>query len=288
MTAGTIQLLFGRHGAKDHYLGGRYRQPGRSRPLAFPLSARTVHLFEFITPSQLREPVPARGMFPAFATRYDLTALAFALRVEGAGGKSFNAESRTSVEEDRLYAELQTAALRADLAFFKRPAWEDYLRVAATEERFGALRQDLIEANLEHFASQGHDVVARLGRIHSRARQLARRGFALCTQIGAGSFFPEQVLKRRVMFGRPVREEDQMRAYVDRFLRIVPAWDPVSKLPSREFLLSLAGERLAAVRERFDAAARASRSLPELRDLLAILAEAADYRAPEISRRSAA
>jgi hypothetical protein len=278
MTSGKIQLLFGRHGPQDHYLGGRYRQderPQRCRRLAFPLSERTVHLFELITPSQLREPVPAHRMFPSFSTRYHLTALRFAQRVQACGGTSFNAESRTSGEQDRLYAELRNSAACADLAFFKEPTYEGYVSVVEAEERFGALRQELIEANLEHFASCGHDVVARLGRIHSRARRLARSGFRVRTQIGSGSFFPEQVLKRRAMFGLALREEDRMRAYVDRFLRIVPAWDRGSELPPRELLLSLQGGQLAAVQERFDAAARAPRPLPELRDLLKILEEAA-------------
>lgn len=275
-----IQLLLGRHGARDHYLGGRYRSPDRGRrprSLAFPLSERTVHLFERLTPSQLQVPVPPRHLFPRISTRYEVSATAFAQRVEAAGGKSYNVESRPSREMDRHYAELHAAAQRADLAFFKRPTWEGYLAVAGAEERFGALRESLIEANLEHFAARGHDVVARLGRIHSRARRIARRGFAVRTRIGAGCFFPEQVLKRRAIFGLEVREEDRRRGYVDRFLRIVPAWGRRTPLPSRDFLLGLRGERLAAVHQRFDAAARASRSLPELRDLLRILEEVAGY-----------
>jgi hypothetical protein len=278
VTAGTIQLLLGRHGARDHYLGGRYRHPGRSRRprrLAFPLSERTIHLFELITPSQLREPVPVRRMLPAFATRYDLTAAAFAQKVEAAGGRSYNAESRPDEAMDRLYAELREAAVDADLAFFKRPTYDGYQPLAAAEERFSTLRESLIEANLEHFASRGHDVVARLGRVHSRARRIARRGFVVRTQTGAGVFFPEQVLKRRAAFGLEVREEDRMRGYIDRLLRIVPAWAPGLTLPPRELLLSLHGGRLAAVCAGFDAAARASRSLPELRDLLRILEETA-------------
>jgi hypothetical protein len=95
------------------------------------------------------------------------------------------------------------------------------------------------------------------------------------TEIGGGSFFPEQVLKRRAAFGLPVREEDRMRAYVDRFLRIVPSWRPGLSLPPRERLLALGGGELAAVTERFNAAAQATRGLPELRDLLAILDEVA-------------
>jgi len=271
----TIQLLFGRHGARDHYLGGRYVRPGRARPqrLAFPLSERTVHLFELITPSQLREPVPARRIFPSFSSRYDLTALVFAQQVEKRGGRSFNAESRTSVEQDREYAELQEAALSADLAFFKRPTWERYLAVAAADERFGDLRESLIEENLHCFASAGYDVVARLGRLHSRARRLRRRGFVVRTRIGAGTFLPEQILKRRSIFGLGVGEEHRMRGYVDRFLRVVPSWRPGCELPSRERLLALQGRELAAVHERFDALARASRALPELRDLLGILQE---------------
>jgi hypothetical protein len=271
---GTIQLLLGRHGGRDHYLGGRYRSPDRprrARSLAFPLSGRTVHLFERLTPSQLREPVLPRHLFPAVSTRYEKTAVLFAHQVEKAGGRSYNAESRPSPEADRLYAELHAAALRADLDYFRRPTWETYLATAEIEARFAALREGLIEESLEHFAARGHDVVARLGRMHSRARRLARRGLAVRARTGAGSFFPEQVLKRRVLFGLPVREEDRMRAYVDRFLRIVPAWGPGASMPSRRSLFSLRGERLAAVRERFDAVARASRSLPELADLLRIL-----------------
>lgn len=283
---GTIQLLLGRHGPNDHYLGGRYYRPDRPRrpqTLAFPLSARTVHLYEYIIPSQLREPVPARRMFGSFSSRYDRTALQFALAIEDAGGKSYNAESRPDPESDRRYAELHEAAERADLAFFKRPSYARYLELAQTEERFGALRESLVEANLEHFASEGFDVVARLGRIHSRVQRLARRGFAVKTRIGAGSFFPEQILKRRAIFGLEVREEDRMRAYVDRLLRIVPLWSPRLKLPSHEFLLSLRDVRLAAVQERFEAAVAASRSLPAARDLLAILVEVAGYQ-PETGR----
>jgi hypothetical protein len=276
MTLGTIQLLLGRHGARDHYLGGRYRSPDhglRPRSLAFSLSARTIHLFERLTPSQLQVPVPPRHLFPYISTRYEVSAVAFAQRVEAAGGKSYNVESRPSGEMDQHYAELHAAAQRADLAFFKRPTYEGYLAVAEVEERFGALRESLIEASLEHFAGRGHDVVARLGRIHSRARRIARRGFAVRTRIGAGCFFPEQVLKRRAAFGLEVREEDRSRGYIDRFLRMVPSWEAGLALPPRERLLSLQGEELAAVHRRFDALARASRSLPELRDLLQVLAE---------------
>lgn len=271
----TIQLLLGRHAGRDHYLGGRYKRPGRARPqcsLAFSLGEGTIHLFEHIAPSQFREPVPAVRILPRFSTRYDLTALAFARRVEAAGGRNYNAESRPTAAADREYAELWEAALRADLAFFKRPTWDAYLPLAAAEERFGALRENLIEDNVEHFASRGHDVVARLGRLHSRVRRIAGRGFVVRTRIGGGTFFPEQVLKRRALFGLEVREEDRMRGYIDRLLRIVPAWKPGLGLPPQEVLLSLRGEALAAVHERFDTAARASSSLPELRDLLRILA----------------
>jgi hypothetical protein len=283
---GTIQLLLGRHGPNDHYLGGRYRRPDRARrprPLAFPLSARTIHLFEYITPSQLREPVPAGRILPKFTSRYDRTALQFALAIEAAGGKSYNAESRPTPESDRCYADLRDAAERADLAFFKRPTYARYLELAAVEERFSALRESLVEENLELFASAGFDVVARLGRIHSRAQRLARRGFVVRTQIGAGSFFPEQVLKRRAIFGLEVREEDRMRAYIDRLLRIVPLWSPRLKLPSHDFVLSLRDAGLAAVHERFETAVQASRSLPAGRELLSILAEVAGYR-PETGR----
>lgn len=271
---GTIHLLLGRHGGRDHYLGGRYHppdRPRRARSLAFPLSGRTVHLFERLTPSQLRVPVPARELFPVFSTRYERTAALFAHQVELAGGKSYNVESRPSPAADRLYAELHAAALRADLELFRRPTWEAYLATAEVEARFATLRESLIEESLAHFAGLGHDVVARLGRMHSRARRLARRGLTVRIRTGAGSFFPEQVLKRRVLFGLTVREEDRMRAYVDRLLRLVPAWAPRATLPPRRLLLSLRGERLAAIHERFDAAARASRSLPGLADLLRIL-----------------
>ncbi|HEY0512827.1 MAG TPA: hypothetical protein VGH73_13035 [Thermoanaerobaculia bacterium] len=274
-----IQLLLGRHGSKDHYLGGRYRpagRPRRSQRLAFPLGEGTIHLFEFITPSQLREPVPARRIFPSYSSRYDLTALVFAQQVEKYGGQNYNAESRPSAAVDGEYARLHAAAMEADLAFFKRPTYECYLAVAAVEERFGALREGLIEENLEHFASQGHDVVARLGRLHSRVRRLARRGFRVRTRIGTGSFFPEQILKRRAIFGLPVSEEDRMRGYVDRFLRIMPVWEWRLELPSRRRLLALQGAELEAVHRGFDAAARASRALPELRDLLRIIEEATE------------
>jgi len=191
------------------------------------------------------------------------------------GGKSYNAESRPSPEADQLYAELHDAALRADLDLFRRPTWEAYLATAEVEARFAALRERLIEESLAHFAALGHDVVARLGRMHSRARRLARRGLAVRVRTGAGSFFPEQVLKRRALFDLPIREEDRMRAYVDRFLRLVPAWGANGgrgpAMPPRRVLQALRGERLATVCERFDAAARASRSLPELADLLRLL-----------------
>jgi hypothetical protein len=278
LVAGTIHLLFGRHGARDHYLGGRYRPLGRGgRPgrLAFALGGSTVHLFERITPSQLREPVPGGAIFPDTATRYRLSAVAFALRVEAAGGRSYNAESRPSAALDREYARLRDAALTADRTFFQRPTYAAYLALAAAEGRFGALRQDLIEANLEHFAAQGHDVVARLGRVHSRARRLARRGLVVRARIGAGSFFPEQALKRRALFGLAVREEDRRRGYVDRLLRTVPAWEAGPDLPTHRRLFSLAGEHLAAVVRHFDAAAGAARSLPTLRELRRILDEAA-------------
>lgn len=283
MTPGTIHLLLGRHGPRDHYLGGRYKSPARgrsSRSLAFPLTERTIHLFELITSSQLREPVPPGRIFSRISSHYDRTALAFARDVEGAGGKSYNAESRPSARMDRHYASLREEALAADLAFFKRPSFDRYLALAGIEARFGALREDLIAANLEHFASRGYDVVARLGRVHSTVRRISRSGFVVRTHIGAGSFFPEQVLKRRVLLGLDVREEDRERGYIDRFLRIVPAWEPDLGIPSHEFLLSLRGETLAAVHRRFDARARASRSLPDLRDLVRILEEDAGYRPP--------
>src|SRR4029077_16327314 len=90
-----------------------------------------------------------------------------------AGGRSYNVESRPSPEVDQRYAELHDAALQADLAFFRRPTWEVCLATAEVEERFNALRESLIEENVGHFAALGHDVVARLGRIHSRVRRLA-------------------------------------------------------------------------------------------------------------------
>jgi len=275
---GTIHLLLGRHGAVDHYLGGRYQRPDRvraPRPLAFPLSGRTVHLFELITPSQPREPVPARRIFPSFSTRYEVTALAFAERVEAAGGRNYNSESRPSASRDREYAALSEAALRADLAFFKRPTYGCYLDLVGVEERFTALREQLIEENLEHFASQGHDVVARLGRIHSQVRRISRRGFVTHTHIGLGSFFPEQVLKRKEVFGIPVGEDDRRRGYVDRLLRLLPIWEAGLHLPSHQSILALSGEKLAAVCERFESAVVASGALPRLRELLAILEEAA-------------
>jgi hypothetical protein len=281
---GTIHLLLGRHGPNDHYLGGRFRRPDRAcspRTLAFALSERTVHLFELIAPCQLREPVAARRMLPSYSTRYELTALAFAQKVESAGGGNYNAESRPSAGSDREYAELSDAAHRADLAFFRKPTYAGYLTLIEIEERFSFQRDDLIEANLEHFASRGHDVVARLGRVHSPVRRIARRGFTVQTQIGSGSFFPEQILKRRARLGLPVSEEDRMRGYADRLLRIVPIWEAGLKMPPHRFILSLAGEELAAVCERFEQAVFASGSLPAMRSLLAILEEVCGYRPEE-------
>ena len=273
---GNTHLLLGRHGPDDHYLGGRYCRADRPPPeppwLAFPLSGRTIHLFELIVPAQRREPVPARRIFPSFATRYEITALFFALRVERRGGKSYNAESRPSAELDEHYGELQQAALAADLTFFKRPTYERYLALTDAEASFGALREDLVESNVEHFAAGGHDVVARLGRLHSRARRLARRGMAVTAHIGAGTFFAEQVMKRRRLFGREVAEQDRMRAYVDRLLRLVPLWEPELELPASRAVLALAGDDLARVHARFQAAVARSRTLPECRELLAILA----------------
>lgn len=275
-----IQLLLGRHGPGDHYLGGRFLRPARrrrSRALAFPLSSRTIHLFEHTTPSQRREPVPAQRIFPSFSTRYEITALAFSRAVEAAGGCSFNAESRPTAELDERYAALHEAAQVADLAFFKRPTYELYLALGKVEEELGVLREDLIEANVEHFAAAGHDVVVRLGRIHSRVQRLRRRGFDLRIRNGPGSFFPEQILKRKAIFGLEVREEDRLRGYADRLLRIVPIWDGRSKLPPHGVLLGLSREELESVRDGFEAAARASRSLPSIRELLAVLAEVAGY-----------
>jgi hypothetical protein len=273
---GTAHLLLGRHGANDHYLGGRYhradRPPRAPAWLAFPLSDRTIHLFELILPSQRREPVPARRIFQSFSTRYELTALFFARRVERRGGKSYNAESRHSAELDERYEELQQAALGADLAFFKKPTYERYLDLAGAEASFGELRESLIEDNIEHFALGGHDVVARLGRIHSRARRLGSRGIAVKSHIGAGSFFAEQVMKRRLLFGLEVSEPDRMRAYIDRLLRLVPIWNPALQLPPRRAILALAGDDLARVHARFQAAVAAARALPDYRNLLAILA----------------
>lgn len=278
----TIQLLLGRHGPEDHYLGGRYYPPDRARrrpgTLAFRLSERTIHLFERTVPRQLLEPVPAQSLFPELSSRYERTAVAFARRVEQAGGRSYNAESRPTDEVDRHYAELGDAAQRADLAFFKRPTYAAYLALALLEDELGALREDLIEANVRHFASEGLDVVARLGRSHSRVRRLGRHGFVVRTRIGPGSFFPEQVLKRRAIFGLEVREEDRMRGYVDRLLRVVPIWSRDLKLPPHRVLLSLRGEELASVRDCFEDAVHASRSLPGARDLLGILQVVAGYR----------
>lgn len=277
---GVIQLLLGRHGPGDHYLGGRFYRPDRrprSRALAFALGPRTIHLFEHTTPSQRREAVPAQRIFPSFSTRYELTALAFCRAVEAAGGRSFNAESRPTAELDERYAGLYEAAQVADLAFFKRPTYSQYLALVKVDEEFSALREDLIEANVEHFASAGHDVVVRLGRIHSRVLRLGRRGFHVRTRNGPGSFFPEQILKRKAIFGLEVSEEDRLRGYADRLLRVVPIWDGRSKLPPHSFLLSLSREELESVRDRFEAAVRAARSLPAIRELLGILADAAGY-----------
>lgn len=274
-----IHLLLGRHGARDHYLGGRFRSRERARrfprELAFPLTSRTVHLFELLTPSQRREPVPPDRLFPAFTTRYQVTALRFARQVEAVGGRSYNVESRPSAALDRRYGEFYDHALRADLGFFKRPTYEVYLDLAASEESFGRLRDDLMAENLEHFAAAGLDVVARLGRVHSTVRRIRRSGLPLRCEIGPGSYYPEQVLKRRALLGLGVREEDRMRAYVDRLLRIVPVWTNGYRLPDRRTLLSLEGEALEAARDRFDAAARASRSLPSVEHLLGILEEVA-------------
>jgi hypothetical protein len=272
---GTAHLLLGRHGANDHYLGGRYHRAGRPARapawLAFPLGDRTIHLFELIVPSQRREPVPAQRIFQSFSTRYELTALFFARRVERRGGKSYNAESRPSAELDERYGELQQAALGADLAFFKKPTYERYLALAEAEASFGELRESLIEGNIEHFARGGHEVVARLGRLHSRARRLGSRGIAVAAHIGAGSFFAEQVMKRRLLFGLEVSEPDRMRAYVDRLLRLVPIWNPALQLPPRRAILALAGDDLARVHAGFEAAVAGARALPEYGDLLAIL-----------------
>lgn len=280
-----IHLLLGRHGARDHYLGGRFRDRERSRrsprALAFALGPRTVHLFEFLTPSQRREPVPPARLFPAVTTRYQATALQFARQVEAAGGRSFNVESRPSAELDRRYGELYDRALRADLAFFKRPTYEVYLELARVEGAFGGLREELMEENLRHFAGAGFDVVARLGRVHSTVRRVRRLGLPLRCEIGSGSYYPEQVLKRRALLGLEVREEDRMRGYVDRLLRIVPVWTNGHRLPERRALLSLEGEALEAARDGFDAAARGSRYLPSVERLLAILGEA-----QALSRRS--
>jgi hypothetical protein len=281
--AGIAQLLLGRHGPNDHYLGGRYRRAGRAprqpRALAFPLGPATIHLFEFIARSQRREPVAPGRIFPSFSSRYELTALAFARCVESAGGKSYNAESRPSAALDRQYAELHDAAMQADLAFFKLPLYTRYLALIDAEDQFGSLRQGLIEGNVTHFTSYHRDVVARLGRVHSRVRRLARQGVVVVTRIGAGSFFPEQVLKRRSAFGLPVREEDRMRGYIDRLLRLAPLWDPALELPSHALVLSLAGAQLDAVRAGFEAAAEASRALPHGRDLLRILGKTTGRRA---------
>jgi hypothetical protein len=276
----VVQLLLGRHGPGDHYLGGRFRRPDhRRRPytLAFPLSNLTIHLFEHVTPSQRRDPVSAQRIFPSFSTRYEITALVFSRAVEAAGGRTFNAESRPTAELDERYADLYEAAQVADLAFFKRPTYAQYLALVEVEAELGALREDLIEANVEHFASAGHDVVVRLGRIHSRVQRLGRRGFQIRTRNGSGSFFPEQILKRKAVFGLEVREEDRLRAYVDRLLRIVPIWDGRSSLPAHGFLLALSNEELESIRDRFEAAVRATRSLPGIRELLDILAEVAGY-----------
>ena len=277
---GIIHLLLGRHGPSDHYLGGRFYWPDRRRrsgALAFPLSGRTVHLFEHITPSQRCEPVPAQRIFPSFSTRYELTALGFAREVTAAGGRSFNAESRPTAELDDRYAGLYEAAQVADLAFFKHPTYARYLTVVEVDEELGALREDLIEANVEHFASTGHDVVARLGRIHSRVQRLRRRGFDLRTRNGSGSFFPEQILKRKSILGLTVCEEDRLRGYADRLLRVVPNWYG-RPLPPTGFLVALSREELESVRDRFEAAVQAARSLPDLRKLLAILTEVAGFR----------
>ncbi len=276
----AIQLLLGRHGPGDHYLGGRFFRPDRHRrprALVFPLSDRTIHLFEHSTPSQRREPVPAQRIFPSFSTRYEVTALVFSRAVEAAGGRSFNVESRPTAELDDRYAGLHEAAQVADLAFFKRPTYEQYLALVKVDEELATLREDLIEANVEHFAAAGHDVIVRLGRIHSRVQRLGRRGFHMRTRNGPGSFFPEQILKRKATFGIEVREEDRLRGYADRLLRIVPIWDGRSKLPPHGLLLALSRKELESVRDGFEAAVRASRSLPGIRELLAILAEVAGY-----------
>jgi len=278
---GTAQLLLGRHAPNDHYLGGRFYRPAHGqrtvRGLSFALGAHTVHLFEALAAAQRRVPVPARALFPRFTTRYELTALAFAQRVESAGGVNYNAESRPTARLDRRYAELYTAAQRADLAFFKRPVYAVYRRVVVEEERFSRLRERLIAANVEHFTARGCDVIVRLGRMHSAVRRAAALGGRVTTQIGAGSFFPEQVLKRKLAFGLPVCEEDRMRAYVDRLLRLLPLWEAGAALPPPGLLFALAGPALAAVRDRCEAAVVESGTLPPLRRLAHILAEASGH-----------
>lgn len=273
----SILLLLGRHAPQDHYLGGRYVAKGRRRQpktVPFALSPKTIHLFEMLRPSQLAEPVPPERIFDSFQTRYQLTALAFARRVAEAGGESFNAESRHEPAVDRTYRALYAAAQEADLAFFELPTRERYCELRRAELEFTALREELMRCNLRHFHLRGADVVARLGRMHSGVRLVARDGLPVAAHIGAGSFFAEQVLVRRALFSRPISAADEARAYVDRLLRMAPLWQGAGELPAPRALLRLTAKGSCALAERTEALVSEHGGLPTAEAVLALLSEA--------------
>ncbi len=271
-----VLLILGRHGANDHYLGGRFRPAGtagrRNRTPPFRVDRDTVHLFELVEYDQCRQPVPAQRIFPEFTTRYQLSALSFAKAIEERGGRNFNAEARPDEDLDRRYSQLCDVAKRSDHAFFKQPTCASFRDFKRDDIAFGRFREDLMISNIEHFASRGYNVVARLGRIHSRVRRLDGQGFRVTTQIGSGSFFPAQVLYRKAVLGLRVTEEDWQRSYVDQLLRTVPMWG--SALPPKKVVFSLQGDVLREVVERFESLVMETGSLPSGKDLLGILTEA--------------
>ncbi len=279
-----VVLILGRHGADDHYLGGRFRRAGgtarKSLTIPFRMGRDTVHLFELIEPGRLRQAVPAQRIFPDFTTRYQLSALRFAKTVEERGGRNFNAEARADEALDREYSRLYDATIRSDLAFFKEPTYARFLDLSRDEVAFGRFREDLMISNIEHFTSRGHDVIARLGRVHSRVRRLDGQGLEVTTHIGSGNFFPTQVLYRKTVMGIPATAEDRQRGYVDQVVRTVPTWSPGSTLPHKEIVFSLQGDALREVVERFETLVTRQGSLPKGKELLGILNEASATASP--------
>jgi len=273
---GHIHLLLGRHGGEDHYLGGRYRPRNRPAPsalqLPFPLDGRTVHLFEFVEHGQSSEPVAAERIFPAITNRYQATALAFARRVVAGGGENRNLEGRDDPTVDARYSELYRQAQQADLLFFKRPSFEIYRQIHPAEVEFQRFREERMLENLHRFTTAGKNVVARFGRVHSRVRHLAARGHAVTAHIGAGPFYAEQALNRRLLFDLPADEEVWRRAWLDRLLRTAPHWRPDSGLPEPEQILALAGTRLDQVFTRVATAVEGGERLPEGAELRSLLA----------------